>query len=262
MSLLAAVIHLAPERSLPTWLGRAAQAWLLNAVRQTAPDLADHLHRGQARRPYTVSVPRGGTDTPWLRITSASSDLTAVLLDSVLPNLAHLTLAGIPIAVTKIETQGHSWAGRSDFETLAHDAFGSTQHNSPGFEFATLTAFHQNGLSVPLPIPALVYGSLIQAWNNFSPVPLPVRLDDFTQNYMSISRHRIATGRVSVAASEQHTGFKGTVNYIFLPQEKTPYSADEYYQRLQTIEMLTSFAFYAGVGIRTTVGMGQVRPLP
>jgi CRISPR-associated endoribonuclease Cas6 len=145
---------------------------------------------------------------------------------------------------------------------LAHEAFDGLTHNPPSFEFATLTTFHQNGLSVPLPLPLLVYGSLVQAWNTFSPVPLPVQLNDFLQNCVGISRHKIATGRVSFAALEQHIGFKGSIHYIFLPQDKTPYSPDEYRLRLQTINLLTKFAFYVGVGVRTTVGMGQVRPLP
>ena len=258
MSLLAAVVHLAPEKPLPPWLGRAAQAWLLKTVRESAPELADRLHGGQARRPYTVSVPRG--DPPWLRITSASDDLTTLLLERILPNLDQLNLAGIDIGVRSFETQGHTWSGRSEFETLAHEAFdGDTP--TPTFEFATPTAFHQHGLSVPLPIPTLVYGSLIQAWNSFSPLPLPIRLDDFLQSSVGISRHRIATHMVHFGALQQHVGFTGEVSYLFLPAEKTVYSPDEYRQRVQTIDLLTRLAFYVAVGVRTSVGMGQVRLL-
>ncbi len=260
MSLLAAVIHLAPERALPPWLGRAAQAWLLNTVREAAPELADRLHGGHSRRPYTVSAPRG--DPPWLRITSVSGDLTGLLLENILPRLDQLNLAGIEIGVTSVETQGHVWAGHTDFESLAREAFDSSNpHPAPAFEFATPTAFHQHGLSVPLPLPLLVYGSLIQAWNHFSPLPLPVRLDDFLQTSVGISRHRIATRMVHFGETEQHVGFVGEASYIFLPVEKTSYSPDDYRQRLHTIELLTRFAFYVGVGVRTTVGMGQVRPL-
>lgn len=260
MSLLAAVIHISPERELPPWLGRAAQAWLLSAVRQADPTLADRLHLGHSRRPYTVSGPRD--NPPWLRFTSVSDDLSACLLDRVLPGLKHLTLAGIEMTVTSVETQDHAWAGRSDFEALARSAFEPTAvPTNPAFEFATPTAFHQNGLAVPLPLPTLVYGSLIQAWNTFSPVPLPVRLDDFLQSSIGISRHRLMTRMVRFKQAEQHIGFVGNASYIYLPQNKTSFLPDDYRQRVQAIDLLTRFAFFVGVGVRTTVGMGQLRPL-
>ncbi len=259
MSLLAAVVHVSAERDLPLWLGRAAQAWLLSAVRSADPDVADRLHRGQSRRPYTVSGPRG--DTPWLRITSVDGDLSVVLLDRILPTLQQFTLADIALTVTSVETDGHSWAGHADFESLAHAAFDAATPTSPAFEFGTPTAFHHNGLAIPLPMPALVYGSLIQSWNHFSPVPLPVRLDDFLQSSVGISRHRIATRSVRFGENEQHIGFVGTTRYVILPEDKTAYSPDEYRLRVQTFDLLTRFAFYVGVGVRTTVGMGQVRPL-
>jgi CRISPR-associated endoribonuclease Cas6 len=260
MALLAAIIHLASEQALPPWLGRAAQAWLLEAVRRVDPALADHLHSGQTRRPYTVSAPRGVESDYWLRITSVSPGLTAVLTDSVLPNLnGTIRLAGTEVSVKQVDTDGHPWAGRSDFEVLARQSF-DTEPRRYRIEFATPTAFHRDGLIVPLPLPLLVYGSLIHAWNLFSPLPLPVPLLEFVERHVGIARHRIATRMVQFGDSEQHIGFTGTSSFILLRPERTGLSADEYRQRAQLLNLLTRFAFYTGVGVRTAVGMGQVRP--
>ncbi|MEP7289687.1 MAG: CRISPR system precrRNA processing endoribonuclease RAMP protein Cas6 [Chloroflexota bacterium] len=272
MSLLAAVIHLqAPQTTIPRWLGRAAQAWLLQEIRRVDPPLASWLHTGQtsesqqSRRPYTVSVPRDNNQTNecWLRITSVSPDLSGVLREKILPTLVTIPLAGLTFQVASVQVDSHDWAGQSDFETLARVAFSMPDIDkiTLGFEFATPTAFHSAGLTVPLPIPALVYGSLIHAWDSFSPVPLPVTLGDFVTQSMGIARHRIATQMVQLGEQQRQIGFMGTARYMFVPQEKSGILQDEYRQRLQTISLLTQFAFYVGIGVRTTVGLGQVRPL-
>jgi CRISPR-associated endoribonuclease Cas6 len=263
LSLLAAVLHVQADRALPSWLGRAAQAWLLEQIRRTDPVLAGSLHGGQTRRPYTISGPRGQGTGRWLRITSLSADLAAVLSDTILPTLRgqSLKLAGVEIGIRAVETATHAWAGCSDYETLARLAFESESLPAPGFEFDTPTTFHHDGLAVPVPLPSLVYGSLIRAWDSFSPLPLPTSLLPFVERCVGIARHRIATRMVQFGGSERHVGFIGTACYVVVPQPSSGLSPGEYRQRVQLLDLLTRFAFYSGVGARTAVGMGQVRPL-
>jgi CRISPR-associated endoribonuclease Cas6 len=116
-------------------------------------------------------------------------------------------------------------------------------------------------LIVPLPLPALVYGSLIHAWNAFSPLPLPVLLDGFAGRFVGVARHKITTRMVQFGQSERHVGFVGTAYFSIAPQERTGLTPDDYRQRVQALDLLTRFAFYAGIGLRTAVGMGQARPL-
>jgi CRISPR-associated endoribonuclease Cas6 len=261
MALLAAVVHLSPGETPTPWLGRAAQAWLLESVRRADPTLADSLHTGQGRRPYTVSAPRGSDGDRWLRITSVDADLSAVLTDAVLPELrGPLRLAGSELTVTGFEIEKHPWAGQSAFETLARCAFDAAEPPSHlNLEFATPTAFHRDGLTIPLPLPALVYGGLIHTWNLFSPLPLPVPLLDFVERSVGIARHRLATRMVQFGNSERHIGFTGAASFVLLGRTNLPMS--EYRQRAQALDLLTRFAFYTGVGVRTAVGMGQVRPI-
>ncbi len=252
--LLAAVIHLSSDKPLPPSPGRAAQAWLLDTVRRADSSLANGLHSGQSRRPYTIGIlPNEAT----LRITSVSADLSALLIDVILPQVKTIRLVGVDAEVTAVQTTDHLWAGRSDLETLARAAFDSADTRQWGLAFATPTTFHQHGMDVPLPLPALVYGSLIQAWNTFSPLPLPVHIGNFIDQSIGIARHRIATRIVQFGAAERHIGFVGTVSYIVKPT----LTADEIRPYAPLLNLLTQFAFYTGVGARTTVGMGQTRPL-
>src|SRR5579859_6603618 len=86
MSLLAAIIPIdSPDGRLP-WLGRAVQAWFLAQVRRADPELANTLHGGQSRRPYTVGILRA-EDHYVLRATSLSAILSDLLLARVLPDL-------------------------------------------------------------------------------------------------------------------------------------------------------------------------------
>lgn len=270
-ALLAIVIHLNLKTDRQ-WLGRAAQAWLLESVRRVNPTLADRLHLEHTQRPYTISVPRrmpGGAISNsqcWMRITSISADLTAALLDSILPRLqagAVIRLADADAEIVAATTDNHPWADQTDFETLAHTAFApeTTPPLRHALEFATPTVFHRAGMAIPLPIPTLVFGSLIRTWNTFSPVALPVQMLDFVEKFVGVARHKITTRMVQFGPSERHVGYIGTVNYIIRPLEKTTVTADEYRQRVQVLDMLAKFAFYTGVGARTAVGMGQVRPL-
>jgi CRISPR-associated endoribonuclease Cas6 len=261
MTLLAAVIHLRSEHPIRPWLGRAAQAWLLGKVREADPALADALHRGQARRPYTVSIPRGDVGDPWLRITSVSPDLSATLAQVILPDLkGSIVLAGTEIEIASVNTEAHPWSGRSDFETLARQAFESVPDRLHVYlEFATPTTFHRQEIAVPLPLPELVYASLIRAWDDLSPVPLPVPLLDFVEQFVGLAGFRLSTRIVQFGTNERHVGFMGSARYISVPRDKTGLTLDEYRQRIQAIDLLTRFAFYTGIGARTAVGMGQVR---
>src|SRR5579859_1050538 len=131
MALLAAVISLKPTRPLPEFLGRAAQAWLLDTIRQSDPALARALHDkgGQDRRPYTVTViiPRTESEAlPWLRLTSLSPELTSHLEQVFLPHLqGSLILAGVEIEIVNVtlDAHAHPWAGNSDYELLARATF-------------------------------------------------------------------------------------------------------------------------------------------
>src|SRR5215470_14750349 len=118
MSLLAAIIPIDfPAGHLP-WLGRAAQAWFLAQVRRADPALADALHSGQSRRPYTIGLIRS-EDRYFLRITSLSTALSKALIANVLPNVGtEANLAGIEVHFASPQIENQPWAGHSDFEQL------------------------------------------------------------------------------------------------------------------------------------------------
>jgi CRISPR-associated endoribonuclease Cas6 len=260
-SLIAVVIPLTPimpDQPIPQWLGRAAQAWLLSSVRQHDSALAMWLHEGtQPRRPYTIGVMKFDSQL-MLRITSLHAALTELLVSVLLPELQTLTLGKISFTAAPMLTS-HDWAARNSFEDLARQAFERNPFAPIKLEFATPTAFHRSGLTVPLPIPELVFGSLIQAWNSASPVSLPVPLGDFFDTNIALMRHRIHTRQALISAKEKHTGFVGRTDFGYVNTNKLQIDSEQARLAMQSLQLLARFAVFAGVGIRTTVGMGQVR---
>jgi len=121
-----------------------------------------------------------------------------------------------------------------------------------GLAFDSPTAFRRQGVNLLFPLPDLVWGSLAEAWNASSPVPVNAELRDFARERLAVSRFRLESRALSFPDNVQ-LGCTGHCWYTFL-------DCDPYWMR--QVHLLAAFAVYAGVGYRTTVGMGQVRVLP
>lgn len=119
--------------------------------------------------------------------------------------------------------------------------------------FGSPTAFKSTqGYYVPLPQPELVFGSLLDRWNAFSSVPLSPALTAVFYESMATESVDIHSQEVKFGGGQwaSITGFMGRVTYRM---QKT--SSDI----RRAVNALAAFACYSGVGVKTTVGLGQVR---
>lgn len=271
--LLSWVISLQPTEpvSTPANLSRAAHAWFLGQVRQADPALAEELHRGQAQRPFTVSnlLPLGWRrrgevtlspeETYALRVTSFSPELSALLRERVIPHPPEaLTLGSAPLQVTGSTTDPalHHWAGEDTFEGLVQrHTLAPRVPPWVSLRFASPTLFRSADKNVPLPLPGLVFGGLLDKWNAFAPIQVHPEVRRFAQECLAISRYRLETLAVAFGGDGGRgavAGFVGACTYAIQVRDK-------YWMGL--IHLLAAFAFYAGLGRRTTMGLGQARPL-
>ena len=111
-------------------------------------------------------------------------------------------------------------------------------------------AYQVAGHNVPLPLPGLVFDSYLQRWNAFAPVALHPDVKRYAEECVAISRYRLQTVLVEFGAA-RHVGFVGSCQFLALLVH------DPYWLRL--LNLLAAFAFYAGTGHRTTMGLGQTR---
>jgi len=118
-------------------------------------------------------------------------------------------------------------------------------------QFFTPTAFTQNRLYVPLPLPALMFRSWLERWNHFAPVYLGGdELIGYLSEAVAVTRHNIQTRSFQVHQG-RITGFIGTVT-LQVPQRFDPLLAN-------VANLLVSYAQFCGTGMKTRLGMGQTK---
>ena len=95
---------------------------------------------------------------------------------------------------------------------------------------------------------------MIERWTQYASTPLDPGLRQFAAEHVVLSYHRIQTQRISFERANRGavTGFVGNATF-------TVQSHDTYW--LQQVALLAAFARYSGIGIRTTMGLGQVRTI-
>lgn len=257
------VLELKPRReaALEPTQGYHAYALLLQVLQWRDPELSRQLHEVAGPKPFTLSPLRGRMarqgsgvlvfpeETYWLRLTVLSADLFARMLDALAqaPTDRDLRLESGSFRLQRIVTApGQSaWAGFSSFEKLVAEG---RPESKLRLAFHSPTAFRSGGRNVVVPLPGLVFGSLLARWNEFAPTPLPETLRQVAEAGVLVARYRLET-RMLDFGRHREVGFEGECEYE-VTQEVPPEAAAQ-------LSTLAAFAYYAGVGAKTSMGMGQ-----
>ena len=260
------VLRPVKTNTIPGWLGRATQAHFLRSLEQLNPNLAAVVHDGSRMRPFTASNLTDGHQTGKmiqlkpsqmlnLRYTTLHHHVTALLLNGLIPQWCTqgVMIHDQPLQVEDVQLQAevNAWTGYSRYEALL--ARSGDHPSTIRMEFRSPTAFKKTGGSfMPLPLPELVFGSLLDRWNLFSPLKMPEHLYDAILEHVSVKSHHIQTHNVLLKGKIQDAipGFMGQVTYHLGKMAA---------QERQCLHALAGFALYSGVGVKTTMGMGQVR---
>lgn len=171
----------------------------------------------------------------------------------------------------------HPWAGQATYDGLIRHHLAATPPKAIQFEFVSPTAFSSAGLNIPLPDPLHVFESLQQRWNALNPLPaafsLPDTFMDFMRHFVPLTEYsahseivQLDTTEIGFCAERVKFAIKSHTKVNKRLRVKHPDRADalEAFNGLrddlaQGIALLSDFAFFSGVGIKTTTGMGMVR---
>ncbi len=253
--------------TLPATLGRAGQALLLDLIRQRDPGLTETLHQNEGPKPYTVSnlvlgqrqdgslrVQAG--QEGWLRFTGLDKAISRHLyvLAANPPDSIELTGRRLRVTGATLDPAEHAWAGQISYQELVTQFWANGRANSAatiGLEFASPTTFKSKGRYVPLPLPELVFGSLLSRWETFAPIDLNLPVRDLAEEAVVLSRYELSTCGLPYKQGGIQIGFTGQVTFSILDHDP---------HWLKMLHLLAAFAFYSGVGYQTTAGLGQVRP--
>ena len=244
----ALVLRFRASRPLEKLTPERLHGAFLGLVQAGDPSLAKLLHSPQmGRRPFSL-VPIGrieGSDTISLRLGVIDPALFAQFWERWNKR------GGFPLPIGRMKLrpiasrQDGPWAG-----TVPWDKFGKdTTSRIIRLHFCTPTAFRQGDLDLPLPLPRLVFRGLLTRWNAFAPIPLPLNGETIERS-VALSHARIET-RTFFDGRSHIPGFVGPVEFRILrsaPAESIP-----------ALHALAEFAFFAGIGRKTTHGMGLVR---
>lgn len=272
--------------------GSQIQAAFLDLVRQIDPALAEALHTPNQRRPYTLGMLRGFNNLTseqqaqalnqgetlavspgqvyWLRMTMLDDTVFDTFMRILLLKAQELTfrigetLFEVSRVAVNVEgsNQESAWVASSSFAVLHNLVEAQASYH---FEFHTPTAFSLGNRSWGkhlhlFPEPGNVFESLAAQWENFAPQPLrlaahaltPRDLGQWCAEYIVAARYALTTSHLA-AKRFGHSGFQGTITYDVKGHRGTP--------EARWLSTLARFAFFSGIGYKTTMGMGQTRCL-
>ncbi len=118
------------------------------------------------------------------------------------------------------------------------------------FYFITPVTFKKGEVDYPLPDPKLIFKSLLNKWNYFSPVKVGIDLRKTLEDKVCIIFAGIRTHKIKLSLGGAVTGFTGKV--IFYGKNLTE---DE----LLWLNILGHFSNFSGVGRKTTMGLGMTK---
>lgn len=265
---LTLALTLDADAALPGHLGRANYSAALNCLAAVDAALAAAIHDGDGPKPLTCSsilnLPSGrqtlhlrAGERYYVRITglaeATSRALEAALLGAR-PAQWELDNFTFTLADVICDPAADPWSGRTTYEALAAQQLTRSDpaDRTVQLQFASPTAFKSAGMTVPVPMPNLVFGSLVERWNAFSPITLSPDMRRFGEEVMAISQYHLRSAPVAQKDKGLRIGGVGEVTYRAL-------SSDRYW--IGVMHMLAEFARFGGVGVQTATGMGQVRKL-
>jgi CRISPR-associated endoribonuclease Cas6 len=167
------------------------------------------------------------------------------------------------------------WAGFTSFASLVEKAstlkLGRTE--SLELEFASLTAFNwihaedktYGNYYACLPLPQYIFPGLARRWQELAPPELvhlvqKERVEEYVRaDGVIIDDYDLRTHFVSFAKHPQR-GFVGKCKYQLRGPDDAPTLEMPLTVR-QQILLLAQVAFYSGIGYKTAMGMGRVRPV-
>ncbi len=246
--------------------GHLTHALFLNLIKQFDPALSAYLHDQSGPKPFTtspllgvenqseiLSLQRGQICS--LRITLLDGGVLWHRLSTYALQAGSLKvhLGPTPLQLTRMlisaDADPTGWAGTTNWQTLAD----LPARQVITIQFASPTAFNVGDRAFELlPKPLFIWESLLRVWNAYAPEHLRMekqRLRTFLAERVTVLDCDIATTMWRFPRYVQK-GFEGTCTYQI--QGDASDSAAH-------ITTLAAFVHFAGIGYKTTMGMGQAR---
>ena len=207
-------------------------------------DYARQLHESR-RHPYTQHIERQGSEWHWI-VTALDKDTAHYLLQDVLMPVQSITVKRHQL---NIEIIGKTYQEMSEQE-LSHAFYQEQASRFITIQFVTPTAFKQNGKYVNFPDTRLIYSNIMKGYDEShtdEKIYDEDTLDQLVENTI-LSRYELH----SAVFSLEGVRIPSFLGKITLKMTGTQTMAN-------FANMLFRFGSYAGIGIKTALGMGAIK---
>jgi len=277
----AIVIHAFPKTDLPLThaQGKVLHGFFYEILQKASVARGDEIHDATGLKPFSTALLLSERQrrAEGIRAGEEIKVRFTFLDDSLYPLLARYFLSAPDLSFELVRTEvtvarilstpqsGEEWAGCASFAEIYEQA--SEEEKLFSFQFVSPTFFKRGGgpaypdLIVPLPLPDLLFGSLLRNWNQFSLTPFAdeALLKDIFAHHVEITHHRITSQLARLVfhkgdgtyRTTSFPGFIGTCSFRLLELHDS--------RIVKTFNTLANLAFYAGIGAKTTMGFGVTR---
>lgn len=244
--------------------GKHLHALFLNLVNSIAPTLSEYLHRSSSNKDFTISslqinrnhkqnqltwdkskqdIKKGSNC--WWRITLLDDNLfgklTPLWLNINPQKPFHLGSGELQITSILSSNNSHPWANACSYQDIYNNA--SQSDRNLNFKIYTPTAFRQGKYDIFLPTAELVFSSLLKRWNKYSNLPL----ENINFEHIYPALFNLKT-EIIFNEKDKFIGCVGDINYKILGETDL--------SLIKQINILADYAFYSGIGRKTTMGLG------
>lgn len=245
-ALLEVTLH--PDAPRPRGLpGVSIHGLAFSALERAHPALSARVHAAPTK-PFRVAGVTWTDDEVRFQVGVLSDELTSVLQDAFAPGV----LAGRADDTLRGEVRASVITASASYRDLyerhlTRGSWGRALH----WTLHTPLAFHQSGLDVPFPIPRLMYRNLQRRWEAFTDLHFGPHLEAWVEASVRVQDYKLFPRRVHFKGNRESelTGSVGNVTlWIARPGTYEP----------GALRLLSEYANYAGVGYKTTFGLGHV----
>ncbi len=248
----------------PPQTGPALAAAFLQTVSRVHPEVATRLHDGPRPKPYALTPLLDENDRPPRSGSRRTRFELGILADELFAPIYSALMAETTwrIGRTSYRRAGTDVTAMASYTDLVGNAAPATCW---GFRLATPTGFgtaKEEGARRQrvLPQPEWVFRSLFTRWQAFVDAPdfsLPRTLPDAVEGHLEVVDCDLRVGEHLVKPGVPPVrGCVGTIRFGLAEPAQVPTEAR------RALDALAAFATFAGIGDRTTVGMGYAVPLP
>lgn len=255
---------------LPTSVGELAHAAFYAAVQAVDPVLAQQMHDAQTRSAFSLSPLYGFWQSPadghihvsqgqegWLRLGLLDHRLFQVFLQHLLAtSRPTIRLGAVHLAITDVlgAPGSHPWVGYTTLDELR------VQADTPDrwvLEFASPTAIRwgnadNDARRVELfPQPRMAIAGLRTRWDRLTGETWGREFEEWVERNVVVGRIWQWGTQAFPYRQQTYIGGLGKLEYRLLDKSQPANAAH--------LNRLLHLAFYAGIGYKTTHGLGQVR---